>query len=211
MPLVKSLATLSGLYYRGLVRVISSDSLRLQVQPRNAKWTETDVHVPGPLAKYIKSCAATETSLAKTDTRYVPCGIRIESLKDHTVRVQVSGPQFNRAYGAVFVVPSESVCELIHNEMNGDNMVDTIAKAHVPASDPQMQFSPGQNVMIIMDGDGLNPGKKGYGPFNVGDIVTVMKVEKPYRSVGNILVSGPHKNDGKTVTWWLTPHHLAEA
>lgn len=90
-------------YVVAQVRVVGGNRLRLQGAHNGKTWeTESPLKVTQSLAEWLGARDHEGSSIAGTGAKYVFCAIRWDG---QGTRFQVAGPEFNRPWGAEFVIP----------------------------------------------------------------------------------------------------------
>lgn len=223
-PLDEPTVSLSGstvVYSRGHIRIIGMRKARAQGQgsPTGGDgWEEILFPLSDKLVDWIKTLPHTCSSVAGTDTKYVPCLIRQEH--GQAVRFQIPGPEFNRPWGAEFVWPHLGKHSSVAAPPAGPPSPLTSYKGTAvgasATSEPTSGFEPidytggfkvGDEVKFIKsgDGDGCSPGPA------VGTVGKIMKIhpnEPGYTEGCGVLVVRYGMHDD---TWSTTPGHLALA
>lgn len=145
-------------YREAQVRYMSTKKIRIQIfgkDGNNGDFWEWDPMVSDQLAAYVKGLPTTRKSLAKTDAVYAPILVKPRLAKDG-LKVRIHGPEFNRPYGASFVLPYPEIGEWlagakpvpIESEPDEPPDVDLSLKLKKGGSHPGLIISGGAGALL---------------------------------------------------------------
>ena len=118
MVKLASLAQSAEDYYDAQYRIPAPCTLRLQWKG-NTCYHEEDGPISKKLASYLAMLSANRVSyVAGSSVKYAAVNIR--ALFNSTIKVQVAGPEFNRVWGASFILPFTALGSRLREATNDE-------------------------------------------------------------------------------------------